>query len=107
MCRSRSKIHPPYPKNLSQYASILSEVKWENYFLYKHGMLNTEKVGSGKDVSVIFYDPVFMDKLLKNSEVNNLEFCFDATFNITPSRIKLRQFLTIMIYKGNHVSSTI
>ncbi|KAH0563739.1 hypothetical protein KQX54_005389 [Cotesia glomerata] len=102
MHRARSKVHPPYPKNLTDYANTLTEEKWKNYFKYKHGKLQTQKVGSGRDVSVMFYDPDFMEKLLENAEKGKLEFCFDATFNITPTRMKLRQFLTIMIYKGNH-----
>lgn len=68
MHRSRSNVRPPYPKNLTEYASILTEEKWNDYFKYKHGKLHTEKLGSGGDVSVIFYDPIFMEQLLKTQK---------------------------------------
>ncbi|KAH0540115.1 hypothetical protein KQX54_013004 [Cotesia glomerata] len=102
MRRSRSKVQPPHPKNLSHYAEILNSDLWNNYFQYKYGKIDTEQVGSGRDLSIVFYDSESIKKLLLLSEKGKVEFCVDATFNILPARIKTRQFLIVMMYIGNH-----
>lgn len=103
MHRSRRTVTPPEPKTLEQYGMYLIEEEWQHLTQYNHGKLEVQCVPSKDGTSVVFFDRLFIKKLLKNEEKGAVEFSIDKTFDVKPQRIPTRQFVILQIYKGNHV----
>lgn len=101
MANWRRGIWPASPKSLAEFHRVLTAPGNEKLTSYNDATMTLDSVvDSDGEQHVIFYDPVFVRKVMTTAT----KIFVDATFQTTPRMAGISQLLTIMVVSHNHAS---
>lgn len=101
MANWRRGVWPASPKNLDEFHRVLTAPGNEKLTTYNDASMTLEHiVDNDGEKHEVFYDPVFVRKVMPSAT----KIFIDATFQTTPRMAGISQLLTVMVVSHNHVS---